>query len=155
MAALATVAQLAARVGEPITEPADIALAESVLGEASENVRFHGRTPWPYASDAPAMAIAITVAAASRGYQNPAGFDMERGDMVTFNRGKNYTVGCELTVGEINQLRTLAGGGGLRSVPLSNPTLPVPRSRSDEPCDRGYAPLNGGITNKPFPLGYC
>lgn len=154
MAALATVAQLAARVGEPISEPLDVALAESVLGEASENVRFYGRQSWPLASDAPPMAIAITVAAASRGYQNPAGFDMERGDMVTFNRGKNYTAGCELTAGEIAQLKTLGGGGGIRSVPLYNPNTPVPRSRDNGPCDRGYVPVNGGITNKPFPLGY-
>lgn len=154
MAALATVAQLSARVGEPIIEPEDVALAESVLGEASENVRFHGRQSWPYASDAPAMAIAITVAAASRGYQNPAGFDMERGDMVTFNRGKNYVAGCELTAGEIAALRTLGGRGGLRSVPLSNPNILVTRSDHHGCDDRGYVPVNRGYDNKPFPLGY-
>lgn len=154
MAALATVSQLASRVGEPITEPADVALAESVLVEASENVRFHGRQGWPYADDAPAMAVAITLAAASRGYQNPAGFDMERGDMVTFNRGKNYVAGCELTPGEIAALRTLGGRGGLRSVPLSNPTIIVSRSDRHGCDDRGYAPVNRGFDQKPFPLGY-
>jgi len=152
MPALATVAQVEARLGEPIEEPDDIALAEAVLEEASNLVRFYAQQPLWTAGTAPAVAITICVAAAARAYLNPAGFDMERGDMVTFNRNKDYVAGAALTSQEISIVRALGVRGNVRSVGLTNCDRPIPRSRTMAE-DRGYAPVDWG-GNKPFPLGY-
>lgn len=152
MPALATVEQVAARLGEPIEEPDDIELAEACLDEASNLVRFYAQQPLWTASTAPAVAVTITVAAAARAVLNPSGFDSERGDMVTFNRGKDYTSGAALTPTEITIIKALGRAGNVRSVGLTNSDKPVPRSRTMAE-DRGYCPVDWG-GNKPFPLGY-
>lgn len=151
MEALATVDAVAARIGEEITEDQDVKLANSVLAEASEWARFYGDPTWG-PSTAPALAVTIVVAAAARGYLNPSGYDMERGDMVTFGRADAYASGAALTTGEIAVLKTLARAAGLRSVGLCNTDIPVPRSRPTAVW-RGYAPVDWG-GNKPFPLGW-
>lgn len=151
MGALATVHDVAARIGEDISSAEDVALAEAVLNEASEWARFYGDPAWGTTTPPP-LAVTIVVAAAARGYLNPSGYDMERGDMVTFNRATAYASGATLTAGEIAVLKKLARASGIRSVGLVNPELPVPRSR---PCGewRGYAPMDWG-ESKPFPLGW-
>lgn len=151
-APLATVEQVAARVGEDISDDASVALAEACLEEASAWVRHYGGHDWPDPLTAPAVAVAITIAAAHRAYQNPAGFDTERADMASFKRGERYQVGAELTASEILILTTLAGGGGIVSAPLSNPEQIVPRSHGRR-YDRGYVPMDWG-QNKPFPWGW-
>jgi hypothetical protein len=152
MPALATVDQVAARLGEPIEEPDEIELAEACLEEASNLVRFYAQQPLWTAGTAPAVAVTITVAAAARAVLNPAGFDSERGDMVTFNRGKDYTSGAALTPSEITIIKALGRAGNVRSVGLHSSDRPVPRSRTMAE-DRGYCPVDWG-GNKPFPLGY-
>lgn len=152
MPALGTVAQIAARIGEPITSPEDIQLAVAVLNEASEQIRHYAQQPYWTAETAPPVAVTITVAAAARGFLNPSGYDMERGDMVTFNRNKDYVSGANLTPQEITIIKALGRTGNVRSVGLASTARPVPRSTT---CaeDRGYAPVDWG-GNKPFPLGY-
>lgn len=152
MPALATVAQVAARIGEPITEADDVQLAVACLNEASEQIRHYAQQPYWTAESAPAVAVTIAVAAAARGVLNPSGFDMERGDMVTFNRSKEYVAGAALTAQEITIVRALGRSGNVRSASLHNCDRPVPRSRTMAE-DRGYAPVDWG-GNKPFPLGY-
>ena len=152
MPALATVDQVAARIGEAIEEPEDIELAEACLEEASTLVRFYAQQPLWTAATAPAVAVTIAVAAAARAVLNPAGMDSERGDMVTFNRGKDYTSGAALTPSEITIIKALGRQGNVRSVGLTNSDKPIPRSRTMAE-DRGYCPVNFG-GNKPFPLGY-
>ena len=152
MPALANVGQVAARIGEPIDDPDDIELAEAVLAEASEQIRHYAQQPYWNAETAPAVAVTIAVAAAARGFLNPSGFDSERGDMVTFNRGKDYTSGASLTQQEITIVRALGRTGNVRAVGLKSNDRPVPRSRTMAE-DRGYAPVDWG-GNKPFPLGY-
>lgn len=152
MPALATVGQVAARIGEPISSAEDVQLAASVLNEASEQIRFYAQQPYWTAETAPPVAVAICVAAAARGFLNPSGFDMERGDMVTFNRTKDYVSGAALTAQEITIIKALGRTGNVRSVGLANSDRPVPRSRTMAE-DRGYCPVDWG-GNKPFPLGY-
>lgn len=152
MPALATVGQVAARIGEPISSPEDVQLAASVLNEASEQIRFFAQQPYWTAETAPPVAVAIAVAAAARGFLNPSGFDSERGDMVTFNRTKEYVSGAALTAQEITIIKALGRTGNVRSVSLHNCDRPIPRSRTMAE-DRGYAPVDWG-GNKPFPLGY-
>ena len=152
MPALASVGQVAARIGEPIEEPDDIELAEAVLNEASEQIRHYAQQPYWTAATAPAVAVTIAVAAAARGFLNPSGFDSERGDMVTFNRQKDYATGAPLTAQEITTVKALGRTGNVRSIGLKSNDRPVPRSRTMAE-DRGYCPVDWG-GNKPFPLGY-
>jgi stage V sporulation protein SpoVS len=152
MAALATVDQVAARIGEPIDEPDDVELALATLEEASNLVRFYAQQPLWTAVTAPAVAVTIAVAAAARGFLNPSGFDMERGDMATLKRPSEYTSGCALTAAEITIVKALGHRGNVRALKVHNSDQPVARSHW-RPRDRGYAPLDWG-DNKPFPLGY-
>lgn len=152
MPALGTVAQIAARIGEPITAPEEIQLAVAVLNEASEQIRHYAQQPYWTAESAPAVAVTIAVAAAARGFLNPSGFDSERGDMVTFNRQKDYATGASLTAQEITIVKALGRTGNVRSIGLKSDDRPVPRSRTMAE-DRGYCPVDWG-GNKPFPLGY-
>jgi hypothetical protein len=131
--ALATVAQVAARIGEPIETVDDVKLAEAVLDEASEQIRFYAQQPSWTAATAPAVAVTIAVAAAARGFLNPSGYDSERGDMVTFNRSSEYVHGANLTRHEITIIKALGRKGNIRSIGLSNSDRPVPRSTND--CD--------------------
>lgn len=152
MTPLATVERLAARVGEPIESPEEIALANEVLAEASALVRHYGRA-WPDPDTAPAVATSITVAAAARGYLNPSGFQMERSDMATFNRLEEYASGCSLTRAEIAALKEYNFSGGIVSVGLSNPDRPAPMS-GRRAMDLGWIQVNDGIGDKSFPWGY-
>lgn len=147
---LATPEQVSARIGEPIESDEEIALAEAMLMEASAWVRHHGGQSWPLSELAPGVAVAITAAAASRGYMNPAGYDMERGDMSTFNRIAEYAAGTQLTKAEIAMLKPFNRQGGFVSVGLENPDRPRP-GHGRRNWDRGYAPMADGT--KPFPLG--
>lgn len=152
---LATVAQVSARVTEPIESDEELALAEAMLWEASAWVRHYSGQSWPTQDKAPEVAVAITAAAASRGYMNPAGFDMERGDMATFNRIPEYAAGTQLTKSEIAMLSKFNRRGGIVSVSMTNQDRPRPNrsaARSDFYRDRGYARMNDG-NEKPFPLG--
>jgi hypothetical protein len=112
---------VAARVGEPITDELDVALAEEMLEEASAQVRLYG-LPWPDPATAPAIAVTTAVAAAARGYQNPSGLKMERGDAVTLDVDIDYRKGAALTAGEIKMIQMAANvRGRVTSIPLTNP----------------------------------
>lgn len=117
---LATIDRLAARVGEAIESAEDVALAEEMLEAASTEVRFYG-LEWPTASEAPAAAVNIVLAAASRAYQNPGGLAEERGDQATLKRADGYSSGVELTAQEIQRLKQMSGRRqGIRSVQTTN-----------------------------------
>lgn len=120
MEPLGTVPKVAARVGETITTPEEIGLATAMLEEASAQVRFYG-LPWEDPAVAPAVAVTITVAAAARGYQNPGGLKMERGDAVSIDVDIDYRKGASLTAGEITMLKSFSARGRITSIPLTNP----------------------------------
>lgn len=134
---LATVERVAAKIGEPITTPEDVASATEMLEAASNWVRFYaGHDEWT-SVDAPGMAVTIAIAAAARGYLNPAGFDEERSDASTFKRNERegFTQGARPTSDEIAVLRTYnsASKKMLSSIPTSNPERWVARSRRVAP----------------------
>lgn len=121
MEPLGTVAKVAARVGEPITEASDVLLAESMLEEASAQVRLYG-LPWENPVTAPAIAVTTAIAAAARGYQNPSGLKLERGDAVSLDIDVDYRKGAALTAGEIKMIQMAANvRGRVTSIPLTNP----------------------------------
>jgi stage V sporulation protein SpoVS len=148
---LASRDRLAARVGEAIETPEEIALADEVLAEASALVRHYGRA-WPDPETAPAVATSIAVAAAARGYLNPSGFQMERSDMATFNRTDENAAGCALTRAEIAALKEYNLSGGIVSIGFVNPDRPMPRSGRNA-IDLGWVQVNDGIGDKSFPWG--
>ncbi len=138
MEPLGTVARVAARVGESITSASDIALATEMLEEASAQVRLYG-LPWIDPLTAPAIAVTTAIAAAARGYQNPGGLKMERGDAVTLDVDIDYRKGAALTAGEIRMIQMAANTRGrITSIPLTNPdrfvaTSDAPRSFAGNP----------------------
>ena len=121
MEPLGTVARVAARVGESITTETEIALAKEMLEEASAQVRLYG-LPWTDPETAPAIAVTTAIAAAARGYQNPGGLKMERGDAVSIDVDIDYRKGATLTAGEIKMIQMVANQRGrISSIPLTNP----------------------------------
>lgn len=147
---LATIERVAARAGEKIETPEEVALAQEMLEAASAEVRHHGRN-WLTPEDAPAVAVTITVAAAARGYLNPGGLGSERADAMNFGRADDYTKGTELWPSEIRMLRPYSGRGGIQSASLYNDIALTTRSEAWRVQARGYAPTLDGT--KPFPLG--
>jgi hypothetical protein len=150
---LATVEMVSARSSEEILTEDELALADQMLFEASAWVRHHGGQAWLTLDSAPQVAVAITAAAAARGYMNPSGYSMERSDMSTFNVSPEYAAGTQLTKSEINILRPFSRKGGVISVGLISTERPAPRSQRHPGfyADRGYAPSDDGT--KPYPLG--
>jgi hypothetical protein len=137
-------------VGEPIASAEEIALAEEVLAEASALVRHYGRA-WPNPDTTPAVATAITVAAAARGYLNPSNLSMERSDMATFNRTDENASGCALTRAEISALKEYNLSGGIVSIGLTNSDRPAPTSKRF--VETNWTPVNDG-GDKLFPGWY-
>jgi hypothetical protein len=106
MAPLATVERLSARVGEPIVEPADVALAEELLEGVSAWVRHYG-LPWEDPGTAHPLAVTITLDAAKRGYLNNSGVDTERAEVSSIALDDSHAAGAALTPAEIRELRRL------------------------------------------------
>lgn len=104
---LATSAEVAARVQEKITDDVDIDLVNVLLNMVSAEVRSCG-APWPDPVFAPDIAKAITIRAASRGYMNVAGYQLERGDMLSLQRSDAFANAEVLTDQEERQLQRAA-----------------------------------------------
>lgn len=117
--------RLSSRVGEPIESEADLSLAEESLDASWEFVRLYGNPEWDFLQpDTPAIAKTIALSAASRCYQNPSGFTMERGDSVTFQRYDDFAKGAELTRAEIAALKKVSKSSGrVVSLSISNPDI--------------------------------
>lgn len=112
---LARVKDIAGRTGEVIEEAEDVALAETLIMLVSAQVRHYGLN-WQNRILAPEIAVATVIEAASRGYMNPAGYGLERGNQMTLERQDVFAAGSILTAEEIKAVRTVAGKVGLQSV---------------------------------------
>ena len=122
---LATVDEVADRVGEEITDPTDVAMVRSLLRLVSAQVRHHG-APWADPILAPDVVRAVTIEAAARGYLNPEGFSLERGDEITFQREDSFAVGATLTRDEIKMIRAAAGKHGMYAVRIQRDVMVDP-----------------------------
>lgn len=138
--ALAPIERLAARVPDGITTDDEILLAQEMLLQASDEVRAHGR-PWTR-NDVPAAVVSIVISAAARGYMNPALYEEEDADAVSFKRGVASTKGVELTPGEVRRVKMAASRSGFGYIPASKPSSWQPRSLSDRGGRTGYVPLD-------------
>lgn len=105
---LVTVRELSDHINEPIESEADKAQARSFIREASANVRSAGDSEWTRLN-CPEVAFTIALAAAARGYLNPAGYDSERSDTNNLNRGERATNGTQLTREEKADLKKESG----------------------------------------------
>lgn len=134
---LSSVEEVAAKAGEDITSSQDIALAEAMIEAASAQVRLFGQA-WPSRATSPHIAQVVTTAAAARGYQNPAGYQMERSDSVTIQRADMYAADVELTPHEKAMLRQASNGTAtVSSIPITlGQERFIPRSQG-----RGRSPF--------------
>ena len=149
---LVNIERLRARVGEAIESPEEIALAEEMLEAASDWVRFYGTETWD-TTTVPAVAATITVAAAARGYLNPALDKDERSDAINYERSELAQKGCQLTSEEIQTLRYLGGrkGATVQSLPMGNADRFRTRSDGRRAYMAKYVPIDGGY-QAPFPF---
>ncbi len=124
MAALATVQDLRHRVNEPIDTAEDIALAQTLLDLVSAEVRAIG-DPWPDPALAPAVAKAVTIRAAARGFMNPDGTKMERADMLTLQWSEAFSQGEMLLPQEIRLIQSVSmnQGSDFVSIPLQRDVI--------------------------------
>ncbi len=115
---LATVEQLVARLGYPLTGP-DLIMAEAALADASAVVRAHGLS-WPDPDRAPDVVRSVVLAAAERRVRNPEGYRMEMQGSYSYQLPASTPAGVELTTGEARMVRGAAGlGGGVFAVPIA------------------------------------
>lgn len=129
---LATVAQLADWIGEPIQSGADTKRAEGVLRIASTLVRNEAKRTWvtdnnTLDTNVPQDAIDICCQAAARAYLNPEGFEQERQDDWYGSR-KVKEAGVYLTDSEEMIARSLSeapGLGGLSTVATTRDDYPL------------------------------
>ncbi len=118
---LALTTALGRAIGEKITDEDDKALAEFLLANVSAKVRFYGDNDWDEFS-VPDHIYYLVLEVAGRAYQNPAGYQMERGDMTTFQYADVFTKGPQLTADEIDMCRASARrGSGWANVVVARP----------------------------------
>lgn len=116
---LVTTQELADHLGESLTDAVAINQAKSFIAQASARVRAAGSASWNR-TNCPEIAYHTCLAAAARGYLNPAGIDSERADSLQLTRSKAATSGTELTELERQELAAAASsGGGIFSVPIT------------------------------------
>ncbi|GAB7185926.1 hypothetical protein ATKI12_5757 [Kitasatospora sp. Ki12] len=115
---LASVDQLTARLGYPLTGP-DLTMAEAALADASAVVRAHGLA-WPDPARVPDVVRSVVLAAAERRVRNPEGYRMEQQGSYSYQLPASTPLGVDLTTSEVRLIRGAAGvAGGVYSVPIA------------------------------------
>ena len=145
--------KLAARIGEAIDTPEDIALAEASLDEAWAWVASYGQETWSSANPStPPIARTVALAAAARCFQNPAGYLKEAGDQASLERGEDFARGAEPTVQEIAALRRAANSSHstITSLRLENNEMYRPRTITTDPALMYYQVGVGDPDHKPI-----
>jgi hypothetical protein len=148
---LATLAQFEARIGRPVTAGAETDRANALIEDASALVRFEAGADWVDETgttlvDVPDVAVAITLAASTRAWYNPAQVQSEQLGAALVRFGDVW-----LTAAEAERLGRLNDDGAFKSVSLT-PGFGFERDTYGwVPCDygEGQAPYADW-----FPLGY-
>lgn len=117
---LATIADMEARLGHTIDDPAERVRAQALLDDASALIRFEANRTWmddtvdpPVLGVVPDFVVSLTAQAALRGWYNPAGIESAQLGAVSVRYG-----GAWLTGAERAQLASLNRGQGLQNVEL-------------------------------------
>ncbi|KWT60603.1 hypothetical protein ADL21_18295 [Streptomyces albus subsp. albus] len=100
-------------VGEERTQ------AETALADASAIVRAHGDA-WPDPAKAPAIVVAVTLAAAERRVRNPEGYRSELQGGYQYQLPGSLPVGAGLTDSEARMVRAAVGACGIFAVPMES-----------------------------------
>jgi hypothetical protein len=132
---LASVADMEARLGHTIDDPAEVARAQALLDDASALVRFETNQSFvdetgALVTDLPDIVVTITVNAALRGWYNPAGIESAQLGAVSVRYGAAWLTSTErqqlglMTRGNMSQA-TLIGSFGFEGgvsgyVPVDN-----------------------------------
>jgi hypothetical protein len=152
--ALATIEDMEARLGHPITDPADRARAQALLDDASALVRFVANQEWmdytydpPVLAEVPDVVVSITCGAALRGWYNPAGIESAQLGAVSVRYG-----GAWLSGSEREALASYSRGKGLQQQ-LLKPGFGFDRNTY------GWVPVDNeeGLSTPDadwFPIGY-
>jgi hypothetical protein len=149
---LASVADMEARLGRSLTDPAEVARAQALLDDASALVRFETNQSFldpitgDIATDLPDIVVTITVNAALRGWYNPAGIEASQVGAVSVRYGSSW-----LTSSEREQLALMTRGKGVTQATLIG-------SFGWEGAATGYVPVDNeeGLSTPAadwFPLG--
>lgn len=149
---LATLQEVAARVGGTIITQEEIDLAYSALLSASLQAIRIGSESWNSRS-VPLGVSAIVAQAAARGFLNPEGYDREGTDGVTFGRGASYVEGAELTPSEQRQVKSMAGRAGFIAVPIAKSSHWESRADARHEDDTWYVPWTKHVGRKAMPFG--
>ncbi|MFB7188404.1 hypothetical protein ACFCZT_24545 [Streptomyces sp. NPDC056230] len=123
MTALATLDALVARLGRPLDDEAETALAEAALDDASDLVRHYG-LPWT-PENCPPIVRRVVLRAAERIVRNPENARMEMEGSYQISLPASLPVSGELTDEEQSIVEKAAGFNDLVSVRIT---------RSDAPC---------------------
>ncbi|MER7984229.1 hypothetical protein ABTY53_01285 [Streptomyces noursei] len=115
---LADLAALEQRLGRELVGE-ERSQAEAALTDASALVRAYGDA-WPDPGRAPAVAVAITLAAAERRVRNPEGYRSELQGAYQYQLPASLPVGAGLTDGEARMIRAAVGAAGVFSVPVES-----------------------------------
>ena len=118
---LATIADMEARLGRPITDEAERERAQALLNDASALIRFEANQTWmdetqdpPVLGPVPDYVVSLTALSALRGWYNPAGIESAQLGAVSVRYG-----GAWLTNAERANLALLNRGQGFQSLELT------------------------------------
>lgn len=150
---LATIADLEARLGHPITDEAERERAQALLNDASALVRFEANQTWldengDLLAEVPDLAVTITCQAALRGWYNPSAIESAQLGAVSVRYGNAW-----LSAQERAQLALFSRGHGLSQAELVG-------GYGFEGAVWGYVPVNNeeGLDTSAvadhFPLGW-
>lgn len=144
MSSLATVAELKARCDWTFDADEERS-APGYLEEASDLARAYGRDSWEPAN-APRMAKNIVISAVRRFMRNPEGLTQSRAgdETLAWSDIGRDAASIYLTSAEIRLLRSLSGGGGIR-------TAQVVAWGTTAQVGNGNVPISGYPGEKPFP----
>ncbi|MFD5504593.1 hypothetical protein ACFWJS_33620 [Streptomyces sp. NPDC127061] len=117
MAALATLDALVARLGRPLDDDAETALAEAALDDASDLVRHYG-LPWA-PETCPAIVRRVVLRAAERIVRNPENARMEMEGSYQISLPASLPVSGELTDEERAIVEKAAGFNDLVSMRIT------------------------------------
>ncbi|MGW1837078.1 hypothetical protein [Streptomyces sp. NPDC002067] len=118
MTPLADVPALEQRLGRELVGD-ERSQAQAALADASAAVRAYGDA-WPDPQRAPAIAVAVTLAAAERRVRNPEGFRSELLGGYQYQLPASLPVGTGLTDGEARLIRAAVGVSGIFAVPVES-----------------------------------
>ncbi|WP_025272031.1 hypothetical protein [Haloglycomyces albus] len=123
MVALATLAQLEARLGRPIPEGPEQDQAIAALDDASALVLSYGRPTWS-TDTVPAVVRVVVLAVAERRVRNPDGMASEQAGEYSYRLSRDTPAGVALTDTEAHVIRRAAGHVGLTSVRVNRAVAP-------------------------------